>query len=156
MEQFRTVCMGWTLIQQPLAKKVHQISHLFSPSLCICFQNFPSLFITTTLPQLQTFLLLHWNNADTPNLFIGCPQLFRTMSCTSSPVILSEYLHLPNNCSAHTLIFYMNRNIIPIKKRLIKEKKKQIPELGPLKTPKCSTQISYIQTKNLRHCEASS
>lgn len=87
------VYVGWTLIQQPLAEKVYQISHFFSPSHCICFQNLPTLFITTTLPQLQAFLLLHWNNADTPNLFIGCPQLFRRMSCTPSRVIVFEYLH---------------------------------------------------------------
>lgn len=114
------VCVGF--IQQPLAKKVHQISLLFSPSPRICFQNLPSHFIRTTLPQLQASLLLHWNGADTPNLFIGCPQLFRRMKCISSPVILFEYLHLPINCSVHTLIFYMSRNIIPIQKRL-KEKK---------------------------------
>lgn len=107
------VYMGWTLIQQPPAVKVHQVSHLFSPPR-ICFQTLPSLFATTTLPQLQASLLLHWNNADTPNLFIGCPQLGRSMSCTSFPVIVFEYLHLPNNCSTDTLVFFMNRNIIPI------------------------------------------
>lgn len=108
------VYVGWTLIQQPLAEKVHHIRHLFSPSPRICFQNLPSLFITTTLPQLQASLLLHWNNCDTPDLFICCPQLCRRMSCTSSRVIVFEHLYLPNNCSVDTLVFYMNSNIIPI------------------------------------------
>lgn len=70
------VYVGWTLIQQPPAENVHQISHSY---------------ITTTLPQLQASLLLHWNNADTPNLFIGSPQLFRRTSCTSSQVTVFEY-----------------------------------------------------------------